>query len=59
LLLSVCCIAISIGFNYFFTAQWGARGAALANVSTYSVALLFTLLFTQKYWRQFLKSTKQ
>jgi len=57
LLLSVCCIVVSIGFNYFLTALWGARGAAMANVCTYSTALIFTLLFTRKYWRQFFKST--
>lgn len=48
LLLSLCSILISLTNNYFFIRQWGAKGAAIADCTSYFIILLITLFFTRK-----------
>ncbi len=51
LLLSFCCIAVSVACNYYFIKNWGDKGAAIAVFSCYSIVLILTLLFTREYWQ--------
>jgi O-antigen/teichoic acid export membrane protein len=57
LVLSLCCITCSLGFNFFFINRWGIAGAAAANISTYLVVLIVTLLFTKPYWKMLIMPT--
>lgn len=49
--LSLCCMVCSLTLNFLFIRQFGATGAAIANLCTYSFVLIITLIVTRPYWR--------
>ncbi|MEO6404096.1 MAG: polysaccharide biosynthesis C-terminal domain-containing protein [Ferruginibacter sp.] len=49
--ISVCAMVCSLSLNYFLIKEWGASGAAISTVCTYSVILIITLFVTRKYWK--------
>ena len=51
--LSLFNMGISLTLNYFFIRQWGAAGAALANICTYASVLIITLAITKPYWKKY------
>jgi O-antigen/teichoic acid export membrane protein len=53
-ILSVCCIVVSLSFNYFCIQRWGMWGAAVSHVAAYFIVLVLTLAFTRSYWKHFL-----
>jgi O-antigen/teichoic acid export membrane protein len=57
-ILSLCCMATSVCFQYFFIRQWQAMGAAFAVFTSYFVVLMITLFFTREYWQHFLFNGK-
>ena len=52
--LSVCCIVISLGLNYFLVKNWRDDGAAFSGLICYFIVLILTLIFTKEYWIKFL-----
>ncbi len=52
LILSISCIAISVGCNYFFISRYNAQGAAIGVFAAYLLVLIITLLFTSPYWKK-------
>lgn len=50
LILSISCIAVSLGCNYFFIRSGKAYDAALAVCISYAVVFLLSLAFTSSYW---------
>ncbi len=53
LMLSLCCIVISLLCNYLFIGRWGARGAAVAVFTAYALVFMITLFFTRSHWKNF------
>jgi O-antigen/teichoic acid export membrane protein len=49
LMLSVCCILVSLACNYFFIQRWAAQGAAVAVCISYFIVLILTLLTNRKH----------
>lgn len=45
LLINVCGMALSLVFNYFFIRIWGVTGAAIANIISYTLPVLFVFSF--------------
>ena len=54
LILSLCCIIISVACNYVFIKQWKDFGGALSTIVSYFIVFLITLFFTRSYWKKFL-----
>ena len=52
LALSICCIIVSLSFNYFFIGKWGMWGAAISHLAAYGIVLILTLAFTRSYWKR-------
>lgn len=59
LILSLCCIAVSLTCNYIFVSKWKDFGGALSSLISYSIVFLITLAFTKSYWKKFLVEPKQ
>lgn len=54
LILSLCCIVISLSCNYFFISRWMDYGAAVSTLLSYFIVFLITLFFTASHWKGFL-----
>lgn len=54
LILSLCGIVISLGFNYALIEKWKDTGAAWSTFISYLIVLIITLLFTRNHWNKFL-----
>lgn len=53
LLLSLCCIAVSLCSNYLLIKSGGAYGAAVSVCIAYLIVFIITLFFTRPYWKRF------
>lgn len=50
--LSLCSILISLLLFNFFIKWWGPKGAAIANLTTYSLVFCITLVLTKSFWKK-------
>ena len=58
LLLSLCCIAVSLVCNYIFISRWKDLGGAISTLVSYFLVFFITLLFTGSFWKKFLVKQK-